>query len=127
MSGNDINNSIYKVGGLRTVRRFNNDNPYNNYHALPGRDATPVQDMVFHDVKNDLTLLKELEKELKFNITSTKLKYIQDRENDDFYMCVHDRYELEDLSYDLRFVRSKINKIKREICAFWMINTNLNL
>ena len=68
----------------------------------------------FFMMLNDLTSLKEIEKELKFNITSIKLKYIQDRENDHFYMCVCNRHEIEDLSYDLWFVRSKINKIKRE-------------
>ena len=115
MSNNHVNNSIYKVDGFRTVRRLNNDNPYNNCNfPYKPPNATPIHEIVFHDVKNDLTFLKELEKELKFNITSVKLKYIQDRENDDFYMCVCDRHELEDLSYDLWFVRSKINKIKRE-------------
>ena len=114
MSGNDVNNSIYQVDGLRTVRRLNNGNPYNAAQNLSPYRARPIHNMVFHDVTNDLTLLKELEKELKFNIASIKLKYIQDRENDHFYMCVCDRRELEDLSYDLLFVRSKINKIKRE-------------
>ena len=114
MSSIDVNNSIYQVDGLRTVRRLNNDNPYNAAQNLSPYRARPIHNMVFHDVTNDLTLLKELEKELKFNIASIKLKYIQDRENDNFYMFVRDRRELEDLSYDLLFVRSKINKIKRE-------------